>query len=179
MALTLSQGAQLAADVLYAARVRSAMVRAAISVSSEVQAGLSSNAWAKRRQLATRILNGPDSMLASFVAAVAADQASSLSWFAPVAIASSSNANPIVITTSASHGYVNGDVVEVVDHLVNTRANGAWTVTNLTATTFSVPMAGNGLGTASGYVMKAETDANVAFTVNSVFSAVAGLAPGE
>jgi hypothetical protein len=179
MALTLAQGAQMVADPLYASRIRSAMVRAAISVSSEVQGALSSNAWVKRRQLATRILNGPDSMLASFVAAVAADQASSLAWFAPVAIASSSSANPLVITTSASHGYVNGDVVEVFEHLVNTRANGVWSVTNLTATTFSVPMAGNGTGTASGFVMKVETDANIAFTVNSVFSAVAGLAPGE
>jgi hypothetical protein len=179
MALTLGQGAQLVADTSFVSRVRAAMMRAAINVSTEVQGTLTTNAWVKRRQLATRILTSPDSALTSFTSSVAADPGSALSWFSPISITSSTNANPIVITTSASHGYVNGDVVEILNHLVNTNANGTWAVTNLTATTFSIPWAGNGVGAATGTAQKQETDSNLVFTVNSVFSAVAGLLPGE
>ena len=183
MALTLGQGAQLVNDASFQARIRVAMVKAAMNVSTESQGSLSANAWVKRRQLANRILVSPDSYLPSFVAAVAADPGLSLSWFAPITITSSTNANPIVITTPA-HGYTSGDVVEIVNHLVNTNANGTWVVTVLNTTTFSIPWPGNGVGGATGMVQKMETDTNLNFTVNStvstnVFSAVAGLAPGE
>jgi len=183
MALTLGQGAQLVNDASFQARIRAAMVKAAMNVSTEPQGTLSVNAWWKRRRLANRILVNPDSYLPSFVAAVASDPGLSLSWFAPIAITSSTNANPIVITTPV-HGYTSGDVVEVLNHAVNTNANGTWVVTVLSTTTFSIPWPGNGVGGATGTVQKMETDTNLNFTVNStvptnVFSAIAGLDPGE
>lgn len=179
MALTLGQGAQLLADSSFTARVSGAMIRAAIAVSTEVQASLTTNAWVKRRQLSVRILSSPQSCLSSFVAAIAADPSSALNWYNPVNIASSTNANPIVVTTSAAHGYTSGDNGEILNHLVNTNATGTWVMTVLTATTFSIPQPGTGVGGATGTVQKQETDANLTFTVNSVFSAVAGLMPGE
>lgn len=175
MALTLAQGAQMVADPGFQSRIRDAMVRAALAVSTEVQGSMSSNVWQKRRQCAIQIINGPDSKLASFLAAVASDPNNSLSWFAPMEIASSTGADPIVITTTTAHGYVNGDVVEIIGHLVNTQANGVWSVTNLTSTTFSIPTDGNGTGAATGMAMKQIIDSDLVFTVNSVFSAVAGI----
>lgn len=179
MALTLGQGAQLVAATGFRARARAAMIRSAVAVSTETQGGMSVPAWTKRRQLATGVLNKPDAWLESFVAAVAADPNTSLTWWAPVNIASSTNANPTVITTAVAHGLTSGDVVEVVGHLVNTNAVGTWAVTVLTTTTFSVPQAANGAGAATGTVQRQESDANIVFTVSSVFSALAGLLPGE
>lgn len=159
------------------------MIRAAVNVANETQGALTTAAWVKRQQLATRILNSPDAYLGSFVAAVAADPGASLSWFAPITITSSTNANPIVFTTP-THSLTSGDVVEILNHLVNTNGNGTWPVTVLSTTTFSIPQPGNGIGGATGTVQKMETDVNLNFTVNStvstnVFSAIAGLARGE
>jgi hypothetical protein len=76
---------------------------------------------------------------------------------APRAIASSTNASPIEITTSAPHGYSTGQKVTVVGHLVNTNANGTWEVTVTGASTFELnDSAGNGVGGATGtYAPKA------------------------
>lgn len=179
MALTLAQGAQLVASVGYLNRIRSAMIRAALAVSSETQGALTPNAWLKRRQLATKILVNPDAYVASFHSAVASDPNNSLTWFAPVNISASTSANPIVVTTAVAHNLATGDVVEIQGHLVNTNANGVWLATNITSTTFSVPVSGNGTGLASGTSMEMIIDSDLVFTVNSVFSGVAGLLPGE
>jgi len=179
VALSLAQGLQLVAATGFRARVRVAMVRAAVAVSTEVIGSFTQQAWVKRRQLSTQVLNKPDTWLDAFLAAVAADPNNSLSWFAPVNIASSTNANPIVITTAVAHNLTTGDVVENANHSVNTNANGVWPATVLTSTTFSIPQVGNGVGLATGTIQKQETDANIVFTVNSVFSAQAGLLPGE
>jgi hypothetical protein len=48
-------------------------------------------------------------------------------------------------------------------------------VTVLTTTTFSVPVAGNGAGTASGQVLLEPPDADIQFAVNSVWSDIAGV----
>jgi hypothetical protein len=178
MALTLGQGAQLLESPSFISRIRGAMVRAAIAVSTEVQGAMTSNAWAKRRQLAIRILNNPDAVVGSFAAAVAADAAFSLTWYPPLLITSSTGVNPSVVTTPV-HGYTNGDVVYISGHVANTNANGTWTITVLSTTTFSIPTPGNAVGTATGTVSKQETDVTLAFTVNTLFSAVAGLLPGE
>lgn len=179
MALTLGQGAQLLTDSSFTTRVSGAMIRAAIAVSTEAQGTFSSTVWAKRRLLSIRILTSPGSCLNSFATAVASDPSGALNWYNPMSIASSTNANPIVITTSAAHGYASGDNVEVLNHLVNTSANGTWVVTVLSTTTFSIPQPGVGVGVATGTAQKMETDADLAFTVNSVFSAVAGIMPGD
>lgn len=67
-------------------------------------------------------------------------------------ILSSTNANPIVITTATPHRFETGDPVTVADVEVNTAANGAWIVTALDAYTFSIPTAGNGVGGQTGTV---------------------------
>lgn len=70
---------------------------------------------------------------------------------APRAIASSTNASPIQVTTAAPHGYATGDKVTIVGHLVNTNANGSWVVTVTGASTFTLDgSTGNGVGGASG-----------------------------
>lgn len=63
---------------------------------------------------------------------------------APVAIATASNATPIAITTSAPHGYNNGDTVQIVGTSAS-GANGLWVITKTGASSFTL----NG-STASG-----------------------------
>lgn len=75
---------------------------------------------------------------------------------APKNIASSTNATPIVITTSSAHGFETGDIVVVDGHTINTAANNtnsnyAWAITKLSDTTFSLTgSVGNGVGGADG-----------------------------
>jgi hypothetical protein len=74
-------------------------------------------------------------------------------------IASSTNATPIVITTTAAHGLVPGDYVSIASHTVNTNANGVWRVgTTPTATEFQILQidgtntTGNGVGTGGNFL---------------------------
>lgn len=77
---------------------------------------------------------------------------------ANVNISSSTNATPIVVTTSSAHGRVTGDTVFIASHTTNTNANGVWTVGAYTSTTITLLNAdgsnsvGNGVGGASGTV---------------------------
>jgi len=79
----------------------------------------------------------------------------------PVAIVSSTNATPIVVTATA-HGFTTGDRVLIYGHVTNTKANGIYKVTVVTANTFQLQdeitganIAGNGIGGATGIVVKA------------------------
>ncbi len=82
---------------------------------------------------------------------------------APVAIVSSTNATPIVVTATA-HGLSTGDRVYINGHTTNTNANGNHYVVRLTADTFSLntisgsnvvtPVAGNGVGGGTGNTYK-------------------------
>ena len=80
----------------------------------------------------------------------------------PVAITSSTDATPIVVT-STSHGLSTGDRVYIQGHTTNIAANGIFKVTVLTANTFSLQdeftgadIAGTGAGAgSSGFCMKA------------------------
>lgn len=73
-------------------------------------------------------------------------------------IASSTNATPIAVTTATAHGLATGDVISIVNHLVNTNANGPWTITRTGATTFTLDTAvGNGVGAATGEVLYPNT----------------------
>lgn len=180
MALTLGQGAQFIADAGYQSRVRDGMVRTALTVMAETIGSMTTTEFAKRKALATRILGSPDAWTQQFVAAVAADAASSLTWFQPTLISSSTNANPTVVTTATAHGLVVGDVVEVASHLVNTNANGTWVLATVgSTTTFTVPAPANGAGVATGFAMKMETDVTINFTIAARFSAVAGTYTGD
>jgi hypothetical protein len=59
--------------------------------------------------------------------------------------------SPIVVTTSAPHGYANGATVEVSAVGGNTAANGVWTIKVLSPTTFSLTgSTGNGSYTSGG-----------------------------
>lgn len=57
---------------------------------------------------------------------------------AEVDISSSTDATPIVITTSSSHGLNDGDYIRVYDHQTNIAANGTWRVANSTPNTFEL-----------------------------------------
>ncbi len=61
--------------------------------------------------------------------------------WASVAIATTSVANPSVVTTATPHGLVTGDRVVIAGHTGSTPAvNGAYTVTVLSSTTYSIPV---------------------------------------
>lgn len=75
-----------------------------------------------------------------------------------VAISGATNATPIVIT-SAAHGLQTGDTVQIKSVGGNTNANGIWTVTVLSSTTFSLNgSAGNSGYTSGGVVRKQRFD---------------------
>lgn len=165
--------AVLARDSGFLDQLRVAMGTAAVAVQGEAVGGMSTTKFQKRQQLATAVLNSPDNYLGRFVWAVV--QNAAITRGAPVAISSSTNASPIVITTGAAHGYSTGNVVEILNHAVNTNANGSWTATVVTSTTFSIPVVGNGVGAATGYVVKLPIDSDIQFQVNAVWDDMAGV----
>lgn len=66
-------------------------------------------------------------------------------------VSNATNASPIVITTTATHGYVTGQSVSIADVLGNTAANGNFIITVLSGTTFSLNgSTGNGAYTDGG-----------------------------
>ncbi len=80
---------------------------------------------------------------------------------AAVSISSSTNATPIVITTTSVHGLVPGDYVSVINHNTNTNANGIWKV-GATPSSNTLQLlqidgsntSGNGVGSTTGNVTK-------------------------
>jgi hypothetical protein len=165
--------AVLARDPGFLDQLRVAVATAAVAIQGEALAGHDSSQYQKRQQLATAVLANIDGLLGRFVWPVV--QNAAIVRGAPISIASSTNANPIVVTTAAAHGLTTGAVVEITGHLVNTAANGSWTATNLTSTTFSIPAVGNGVGTASGQAVKLPIDSDIQFQVNSVWDDLAGI----
>lgn len=165
--------AALARDAGFLDQLKVAVATAAVAVQGEAIGGHNSTQYQKRQQLATAVLLNIDSAVARFTWPVV--QNAAITRGAPFSIASSTNANPIVVTTSAAHGYSTGAVVEISGHAVNTAANGSWTATVLTTTTFSIPVVGNGVGTASGQVVKLPLDSDIQFQVNAVWDDIAGV----
>src|ERR1035437_8628694 len=80
----------------------------------------------------------------------------------PVAVTSSTDATPIVVTATA-HGLVTGDRVLIVGHTTNIAANGIFKVTVVSSSTFNLldeltgaSVAGSGAGSgSSGLLVKA------------------------
>lgn len=77
----------------------------------------------------------------------------------PVAVTSSTDATPIVVTATA-HGLVTGNLVQINGHTTNITANGIYRVVKVTADTFQLKdkdtgasIAGTGAGAGSGGVM--------------------------
>jgi hypothetical protein len=79
---------------------------------------------------------------------------------AAIAIASSTNANPIEITTNGNHGLNTGMQVVISGHTINTAANGTWSIVYVSPTKFTITGAvGVGVGGADGTVTKIQTPA--------------------
>jgi hypothetical protein len=95
-------------------------------------------------------------------------------------ITGATNANPIVIT-SAGHGLSTGNQVAIRECLGNTAANGTWTVTRLTADTFSLDgSTGNGTYTTSPHAGTwGEPKALVGIKVNTLTSGGSVLDSGK
>jgi hypothetical protein len=70
-----------------------------------------------------------------------------------VPIASSTDADPIVVTTTGDHDLLTDDEVTISGHEINDAANGVHTIVVLTGTTFSLDVAGSGEGAGSGGVV--------------------------
>jgi hypothetical protein len=180
MALTLSQGKQLRDDLGYRDRLVSAIARYAVTVMAEAIGAQTNTVFAKRKLLANRVLTSPSAWIDPFLALYSSDPGASLTWYQPVNIASSTNANPSVVTTATAHGLAVGDVVEVQGHLVNTAIVGVWTIATVgSSTTFTVPHPANGVGGATGTAMKHDTDITLNFTVSNNWNPMAGTYTGE
>lgn len=83
-----------------------------------------------------------------------------------LAIASSTNATPIEITTATPHGLATGNQVVIANHLVNTNANGTWVITWVSTTKFTLTGSiGSGVGAATGTVLSNSVVSNT-FSVN-------------
>jgi len=101
-----------------------------------------------------------------------------------VAIASSTNATPIVVTTSSPHGLTTGSSVYVYQHNTNTAANGTWKVSVVNSTSIIlVGSVGNGVGAGTGYVQDMGYGASVTIpsdgdpaTASSVNTPLEGIA---
>jgi hypothetical protein len=168
--------AALAGDAAFRDQVRVAMATAGVAIAGEAIGGLDTTEYSKRQQLAYAVLNQPDMYLDRFVWATVANAA--IVRGNPIAITSSTNANPIVVTTP-THGLATGDVVVIAGHLVNTAANGAWHATVTSSTTFSIPVVGTGVGGATGTVVEMPTDSDIQFQINSVWDDIAGITAAD
>lgn len=85
---------------------------------------------------------GQNGLVASGTGSAAAAESGSLSG--------ATNANPIVVTTTAAHGVTTGQPVTISGVGGNTAANGSVTATYVSPTTFSLGVAGNGAYTSGG-----------------------------
>lgn len=93
----------------------------------------------------------------------------------PVAVTSSTDATPIVVTATA-HGFVTGQRVLIAGHTTNLAANGIWKVTVVTANTFSLQdeftgasVAGSGGGAGSGGIcLLAPAIVNMSDFINAI-----------
>jgi hypothetical protein len=103
---------------------------------------------------------------------------------ATIAILSSTNASPIVLTTG-THGLTAGQTITVAGHLTNTAANGTWVITTPTSTTIGlVGSTGSGVGGTTGTVAQGNRfrkpmDATFPSRVAQVMTWQATLASGE
>ena len=89
-----------------------------------------------------------------------------------IAIASSTNASPVAVTTATPHGLSTGMQVVIIGHLVNTGANGTWTITVTGASSFTATgSVGNGIGAATGTVTQTITPGIADRTVEPVLFA--------
>lgn len=163
----------LANDVAFRKKVSVAMAVAGVAVAGEAKSAYGDVKYSKRQALARQVLTTPSAYLEQFTLGIVQNVAVVMG--PAVGIASSTNAYPIVVTTAAAHGLATGDAVRIEGHLVNTSAVGTWTATNLTTTTFSIPIAGVGIGGATGRISKLPTDSDIQFTCNAIWDDMSGV----
>lgn len=175
MAAQMCSQAVLAADPGFRSRVYVALVAAAVSVAGESKAAMSDTVYGKRQALAYAVLTSPQAFVERFAVMAAANPTIGGDVVPPVSVTSSTNANPSVVTTAAAHGMATGDTVQIAGHATNIAINGQWTVTVLSTTTFSVPVAGVGAGT-GGSMTKQPPDADITnFGPFSMWNKAAGV----
>lgn len=160
MAAQMAQQALLAQDQGFRNRVYVAMVAAGIAVAGEAVGVMTAGVYGKRQALAYAVLSNPLAYLERFAVGAASNSTIGGDVVAPVAVSTSTGANPSVVATAAAHGMVTGDTVEIAGHTTNTAINGQWVVTSLTSTTYSVPVLGIGAGT-GGTSTKQPPDADL------------------
>lgn len=175
MASTLIAMANLANDTGFRLRVQAAMVTAGLNVAAEAVGVQDANTYQLRHQLAMAVLNSTGQYLDRFAWAAASNVTVAGDIGPPVSIASSTAANPSVITCASVHGLTSGQFAEISGHLVNTVINGTWPVTVTSTTVFNIPVAGNGTGAATGQVVVQPPDADIQFAVNAAWSDIAGV----
>ena len=178
MASNLITMATLANDTGFRSRVQAAMVTAGMNVAAEAyNAGTDPNGaiYQLRHQLAVQVLNNAGGYLDRFAWAAAANTTVQGDIGSLISISSSTAANPSAVTTATAHGLSTGQFAEISGHLVNTAINGTWPVTATSTTVFTVPVAGNGTGGATGTVTLQPPDADIQFAVNSAWSDIAGV----
>jgi len=175
MASSLITMANLANDQGFRFRVQAAMVTAGLQIASEAVGVQSGATYSLRHEYAIQVLNNTALYLDRFAWAAASNVTVAGDVGPPVSIASSTNANPIVVTTATVHGLSTGDFAEISGHLVNTTANGTWLVTVTSTTAFTISVAGNDVGAATGQVVKQPPDADIQFAVNSAWNDLAGV----
>lgn len=175
MASTLITMANLANDAGFRLRVQAAMVTAGLNVAAEAVGGQDTATYQLRHQLAMNVLNSTGAYLDRFAWAAAANVTVAGDVGPPVSIASSTAANPSAITCASAHGLSSGQFAEISGHLVNIAANGTWPVTVTSTAVFTVPVAGQAAGGASGQVVLQPPDADIQFAVNSAWSDIAGV----
>lgn len=120
-----------------------AYVYNALTINGENQVAVTSGPLTQPALPCTRARTSADpttGLVTTYVAHAAGAYATPPNYTGDVAksIASSTNASPIVVTTSAAHGYTTNDTVMIDGHLLNTGANGNWTIIVTGATTFSL-----------------------------------------
>jgi hypothetical protein len=175
VASTLLAMAYLANDAGFRNRVQAAMVTAGLNVAAEAVGVQDTNTYQLRHQLAMAVLNNTGAYLDRFAWAAAANVTVAGDVGPPVSIASSTAANPAAVTCASVHGLTTGDFAEISGHLVNLVVNGTWPVTVTSTTVFSIPVAGQAAGSATGQVAKQPPDADIQFAVNAAWSDIAGV----
>lgn len=91
---------------------------------------------------------------------------------APITITTASNASPILVTTSTSHGFATGNVVTQAGVTTNTAANGTFVITVLTATTYTLNgSTGTGAGTGGTAQLTGVTQLGAGTTVTTITGA--------
>jgi len=175
MAAQMCSQATLAADPGFRSRVYVALVAAAVAIAGEAKAAMTDTVYGKRQALAYAVLTSPQAFIERFSIMAASNPTIGGDVVPPVAVTGSTSANPSVVTTAVVHGMATGDTVQITGHATNTAVNGQWTVTVLSTTTFSVPVAGTAAGT-GGTATKQPPDADLTnFGPFSMWNKAAGV----